>query len=233
MMTRPRVGLLGGTFDPIHLGHLAVARVAQQSLHLDAVRFIPSARPPHRADSPHASGYDRLEMIRLAIADQADGSATGWHASDLELRREGSSYSVDTLRAMHAEGLSPLQIFFLTGADAFAEVATWHRYPEVLDASHFVVVTRPGSSLEDVRRRLPSLAARMIAPSDVAHAATPHVVLLEARTPDVSSTDVRQRAARGESLAGLVTPSVAAYISDKFLYRTEAGAPVAPVPPGA
>jgi nicotinate-nucleotide adenylyltransferase len=215
MTPRPRVGLLGGTFDPIHDGHLAAARVAQRALELDGVRFIPGARPPHRPDSPRASEYHRVEMVRRAIA----GSA-GWEVCDLELRRDGPSYTFDTLSALHREGLNPLQIFFITGVDAFAEIATWHRYPAVLDAAHFVVVTRPGFSLDSLRVRLPSLAARFAAPGDIAHSSTPLIVLIEGDTPDVSSTEIRRRAARGEGLEGFVPPAVAAYISHHHLYRS-------------
>jgi nicotinate-nucleotide adenylyltransferase len=209
------VGLLGGTFDPIHNGHLAAARAANQQLQLDRVKVIPSARPPHRPDSPRASEYHRVEMIRRAIAVNA-----GWEVCDLELRRNGPSFTFDTLAALHRDGLSPLQIFFITGADAFAEIATWHRYPEVLDAAHFAVVTRPGSSFEGLRQRLPSLAARMASPADVADSVTPLIILLHADTPDVSSTAIRRRASHGESLEGLVPSAVAEYISHHHLYRS-------------
>jgi nicotinate-nucleotide adenylyltransferase len=209
------VGLLGGTFDPIHLGHLAAARAAQLALDLEVVRFIPAARPPHRPDSPRASEYHRVEMIRRAICDTA-----GWEVSDLELRRHGPSYTWDTLTALHATGLSPTQIFFITGADAFAEIATWHRYPAVLDAAHFVVITRPGMSLASVRDRVPTLVPRMVTPADVAAAATTRIITVESNTPNVSSTDIRARAARGESLESLVPPAVAAYIEEQQLYRT-------------
>jgi nicotinate-nucleotide adenylyltransferase len=225
MSARPRVGLLGGTFDPIHRGHLAAAFAAARTLCLAAVRFIPSARPPHRTDSPRASEYHRLEMIRLAIAE-AIGTVTAvrheqpfrLEVSDLELRRQGPSYTFDTLTALHREGLSPLQMFFIIGADAFAEIASWHRYPEVLDATNFAVVARPGTTLDSLRDRLPSLAARMARPSDVGRTATPQVILLEADTPEVSSTDIRHRIARDESVDGLVTPAVAAYIAQHSLY---------------
>ena len=226
MSLRPRVGLLGGTFDPIHLGHLAAARAAQQSLDLDAVLFVPSARPPHRSDRPRASEYHRVEMIRRAIC-----AVAGWEVSDLELRRHGPSYTWDTLGSLHQQGLSPLQIFFITGADAFAEIATWHRYPDLLDAAHFVVVTRPGISLDAVRGRVPSLVPRMIPPEDVATSATTRIIVIPSNTPDVSSTEIRQRAARGEPLDGLVSPAVAAYITHHRLYRRSTGAPAAPVTP--
>lgn len=215
MTARPRVGLLGGTFDPVHRGHLAAAEAAQAVLGLETIRFIPSARPPHRPDSPHAAGPHRLEMLRLAVAGHA-----GWEVSDLELGRDGPSYTFETLTALHREGLRPSQLFFITGADAFAEIATWSRYPAVLDQAHFVVVTRPGLSLDALVSRVPAVAGRMIVPAQLADAATPRIVLVPADTPAVSSTTIRQRAARGESLDGLVPPAVAAYISQHHLYSS-------------
>jgi nicotinate-nucleotide adenylyltransferase len=211
---RPRVGLLGGSFDPIHCGHLALARAATRALDLDQLRFIPSARPPHRPDSPRASEYHRLEMVRRAAA--VDGR---WEVSDLELHRPGPSYTSDTLAALHREGLMPLQIFFLTGADAFAEIATWHRYPEVLDAAHFAVVARPGTALDLLRQRLPSLTSRMMTPGDLDRATSPRIILIEAETPDVSSTEIRRRVGAGEPLDGLVPAPVAAYIAQHSLYH--------------
>lgn len=228
MTPRPRVGLLGGTFDPIHHGHLAAARAAQQALDLDLIRFVPAAQPPHRPDTPRASGYHRLEMIRRAIAPVA-----GWEVSDLELRREGPSYTFDTLTALHRDGLSPLQIFFITGADAFAEIETWYRFPDVLDLAHFAVVTRPGFSLDGVRTRLAWLADRVIEPADIGGATSPRVVFIAAPTPDVSSTEIRRRAAAGESLDGLVPPEVAAYIERHQLYRPDRVASVVPDRTGA
>ena len=219
MSRGPRVGILGGTFDPIHLGHLAAARAAHEALQLDAVRFVPAARPPHRPDSPLASEYHRVEMIRRAICDRA-----GWEVSELELRRHGPSYTWDTLIGLHEAGLSPTQIFFITGADAFAEIATWYRYPDVLDAAHFVVITRPGVSIDDVRQRVPSLVSRMIAPSDVADSSTARIIAIESNTPDVSSTEIRRHAARGEPIDHLVPAAVAAYIQQHRLYGAPDGA---------
>ena len=220
MRTRPRVGIVGGTFDPIHAGHLAAARAAGRALELDAVRFIPSARPPHRPDSPRASEYHRVEMIRLAIAEAIDRARpTRWEVSDLELRPDGPSFTFDTLAALRREGLSPLQIFFVTGADAFAEIATWHRYPEVLDAAHFAVVTRPGTTLDSLRGRLPDLAPRMTTAQIALDAQDPRIILIESDTPDVSSTEIRRRASLHEPLTGLVTPAVAAYIAQHSLYH--------------
>ena len=214
MTVRPRVGLLGGTFDPVHEGHLAAAAAAQQALALDSVRFIPAARPPHRQDSPRASEYHRVEMIRRAICDRA-----GWEVSDLELRRQGPSYTWDTLSSLHREGLEPAQIFFITGADAFVEISTWYRYPDILDAAHFVIITRPGLSLDAVRARVANLVPRMSAAAEIDHAAGTRIVPIEAPTPDVSSTEIRARAARGGSLTNLVPSAVAAYIREHQLYE--------------
>ena len=159
-------------------------------------------------------------MTRLAVADAAvEAWPTRWEVSDQELRRDGPSFTIDTLAALQREGLSPLQIFFIIGADAFAEIASWHRYPAVLDAAHFAVVTRPGTTLDELRQRLPDLRDRMASPASVMTASTPRVVLIEAETPDVSSTEIRRCAARGESAGGMVTPAVAAYIVQHSLYQ--------------
>ena len=155
-----------------------------------------------------------MEMVRLAAAEDRR-----WEVSDLEVQRKGPSYTFDTLATLHGEGLTPLQIFFLTGADAFAEIATWYRYPAVLDSAHFAVVTRPGFSLDLLRARVPTLAPRMILPDAVDTADRARIILIEAATPDVSSTDIRRRVAAGESIDGLVPPAVAAYIAQHSLYR--------------
>lgn len=216
-MSGARVGLLGGTFDPIHLGHLATARAAAAALAFDRMLFIPSRVPPHRPDMPRASGYHRLQMTALAVAE-----TPGWEASDVELARAGTSYTFDTLTTLRA-GEPTSQFFFVTGADAFAEIASWRRYPDVLDLAHFVVIARPGTSLADLRGRLPDLASRMrddatpVAPFS-GEPATPAIFLVSAATPDVSSTEIRRRAAEGRSLDGLVPPVIAAYIRQHGLY---------------
>jgi nicotinate-nucleotide adenylyltransferase len=210
-----RLGLLGGTLDPIHLGHLESARAARAALGLDRVIIVPSRVPPHRHQQPQASPYHRFAMAALAV-----NGAEGLSVSDMELSAPGPSYTADTLTRLRANGAAPSQLFFITGADAFAEIATWHRYPEVLDLAHFVVIARPGHDLEAVRERLPRLAGRMI---DAARMpSTPGgcgIYLVAARTPDVSSTEVRQRIARGEPPTGLVPAAVEAHIMQHGLYR--------------
>jgi nicotinate-nucleotide adenylyltransferase len=221
MRTGDRVGVMGGTFDPIHVGHLAAAGAAADALCLQRVLFIPLAQPPHRPDFPAASGYHRLAMVRLAVA-----GVPGWEASGLELSRGGPSYTVDTLTALR-EAEPGSQFFFITGADAFAEVATWRRYPDVLDLAHFVVIARPGTPLEGLRARLPALAPRMVAVADLPPAERcgprpdPAVFLVGAPTPDVSGTVIRRRASDGASLAGLVPEAVDRYIRARKLYRSD------------
>jgi nicotinate-nucleotide adenylyltransferase len=208
-----RLGLLGGTFDPVHAGHLAAGRAARAALALDHVQLVPAHQPPHRAVGPRASTPHRFAMAALVALDEP-----GWSVSDVEIERTGPSYTYDTLLATQATGLAASQIFFITGADAFAEIATWSRYPAVLDLAHFVVVTRPGSTLDAVTERLPALAGRFRRPADLERTPGTAVVLVEAATPDVSSTVIRARAAKGFSLAGLVPPRVEQYIRRHGLY---------------
>ena len=152
------MGVLGGTFDPIHEGHVAAALAAQQALGLDEVTLVPSRQPPHRPEQPYAAAADRLAMATLVAREHA-----GWTVSDTEIRRDGPSYTFDTLTAFGKRGQTPFQIFFITGADAFAEIASWWRYPALLDLAHFVVVARPGGmTLEALGKRLPDLAGSMI-----------------------------------------------------------------------
>ena len=199
------LGVLGGTFDPIHLGHVAAANAAQQQLSLDSIVLVPSRIPPHRADPVGASGEHRLAMAALAAAGRP-----GWSASRIELDREGPSYTYETLQALGES--NGTQIFFITGADAFADIATWSRYPAVLDLAHFVVVSRPGITLDSLRERVPSAFGR---PSN----AETRVILVEADTPDVSSTEIRRRVRAGDSLSGLVPDAVERYIQARHLYR--------------
>lgn len=212
-MTR-RIGILGGTFDPIHAGHLAAGRAAHRALALDAVRVVPTHVPPHRPVAPVASDFHRFAMTALVALDEP-----GWTVWDGELRRDGPSFTFDTLTALQDEGLAASQIFFITGADAFAEVATWSRYPAVLALAHFVVVTRPGTPLDGRLARLPDIAPRVCLPDALPATGPTRVIFVHAETPDVSSTAIRRLAAEGRPLDGLVTPPVARYIERHALYR--------------
>jgi len=211
----PRVGILGGTLDPVHCGHIRAAVAVRDTLGLSSVLLLPSHLPPHRPHAPEASPFHRFAMAALAV----NGLAR-LQASDDELRNAGPTYTADTLDRLRSRGLSPSQIFFITGADAFAEIATWHRYPEVLDLANFVVISRPGHDLARLRERLPSLASRMKNADDAAGSEGPSIVLLDVSTPDVSSTGIRERLRRAESIGGLVPPLVETHIYQHRLYAT-------------
>jgi nicotinate-nucleotide adenylyltransferase len=212
-----RVGVMGGTFDPVHLGHVAAAESAGRALALDRVLFVPSCRPPHRAEQPRASAFHRFAMVSLAVADRPH-----FVASDIELERPGPSYTADTLRRLHETGYDASQLFFILGTDAFAEIATWRDYPAVLDLGHFVVVARPGQALALTQAHAPELVSRIRLVADGGGENIPGppcaVFLVNAATPNVSSTDIRERAARGDSLAGLVAPAVERHIVRHRLY---------------
>jgi len=216
-MNRPRIGILGGTLDPIHLGHMDTAVAARAALALDRVLLVPSAVPPHRSAQPVASSFHRFAMTALAV-----NGVEGLASSDLELATpESPSYTIDTLVRFQARtGLPRTQIFFITGADAFAEIETWHRYPEVLDLSHFVVVSRPGFPVGELSSRVPGLADRITTSGGGrGDGSKPSVFLLDVRTRDVSSTEIRRRLRAGEPLTGLVPASVEAHIRQHDLYN--------------
>ena len=207
---------MGGTFDPIHMGHLDVARASADALHLDCVRLLPSHIPPHRP-GPGTSPFHRFAMVTLAAAMDPR-----FEADDEELRREGPSYAADTLRHVQQQGFSAGELFFLTGADAFAKIATWKDYPALLDLAHFVVCSRPGEPAEMVRGLLPDLQARMVDATDFDGSVGTKVILLDAVTAAVSSSQVRESLASGTietSLQGLLPPAVAGHIRKHALYN--------------
>jgi nicotinate-nucleotide adenylyltransferase len=221
MTAAARIGLLGGTLDPIHAGHLETAQAATRALGLDRVYVLPSNVPPHRAQQPLASGYHRFAMTALAI-DGIDGLA----ASDVELRAPGPSYTADTLtRFRDRSGMPRTQIFFIAGADAFAEIETWHRYPDVLELAHFAVVSRPQFPVERLRAVLPSLADRMISATanrepPTASRDSARIFLVDAPTPDVSSTEIRRRLFAGEPVSAMMPDAVERHIRRHRLYSS-------------
>ena len=221
--TEGRTGILGGQFDPIHLGHLGTAEVARRVLALDRVLLLPSRGSPHRASPARATDTDRLALVTLAANNDAHLTPC-----DLELTSDAPSFTSVTLGRLRDKEHRRTQLFFIVGADAFAEIATWHHYPAVLDEAHFVVVSRPGHPVANLVETLPDLRPRMrpVARGSerlrVSANMAPAVFLIDAVTPDVSSTDIRARVARGEPLAGLVPTNVAAYITHHRLYQPAA-----------
>lgn len=218
MTTSRRLGVLGGTFDPIHLGHLDAARAARHALDLDDVLLMPARVPPHKAAAPpRASAYHRFAMAALAASDQPD-----LRVSDIELQEAGPSYTARTLDRLAQAGYRPGQIFFISGTDAFAEITAWHDYPDLLDRSHFVVVSRPGNAADHMPRRLPDLAARMRSPqgadTTAGNADATGIWLVAALTRDVSSSSVRACVGRGQAVDRLVPRTVATHIARHDLY---------------
>jgi nicotinate-nucleotide adenylyltransferase len=216
MTSRPRVGILGGTLDPIHVGHLEMAAAAARALALDQIVVLPSHVPPHRNERPVASPFHRFAMAALAV-----NGLDGMTVSDAELTAPGPSYTSNTLDRLRSSGLESTQIVFITGADAFAEIDTWHRFPEVLDLAHFAVVSRPGCRVSVLAGRLPALRARFNgATTDAAAFTKPAIFLIDAATPDVSSTEIRRRLQAGEPVTRLVPPAVETHIRRHNLYVT-------------
>jgi nicotinate-nucleotide adenylyltransferase len=182
-----RVGVFGGTFDPVHVGHLAIANAALEELGLDRVDFVPARRSPLKGDGPIASADDRLAMLTAATRDEPR-----FRVSRAELDREGPSFTVDTLAAMRGEG----ELFLILGSDAYADFDKWREPQRIRDLATIVLAARPG---------VPN------APTGVRMLDTPLM--------DISSRELRARAARGRSLRYLVVEPTLRYIEEHRLYR--------------
>lgn len=205
-----QVGVLGGSFDPVHAGHLHAARAAQRAFALDRVVFVPAARAPHKPGGPLASGLDRATMLELAI-----GRERGWLVSTLELERDGPSYTIDTLRALRGElGLEEQdELHLILGGDNLAAFPQWRAFSEILQLAQPIVVVRAG----DEREVLTALQERW--GEQVAGRIERGLV----REPivEVSASDLRATLARGEDPGSAVPPAVLEYIRSRGIYRTE------------
>ncbi len=197
-----KIALFGGTFDPVHIGHLAVAKAAADRFSLDRVLFIPSGRPPHKDCGPQAGYEDRYRMAELAC--QADPRFEASRLEDPELLGAGKTYSIDTIERVRDE-LSPHdQLYFLIGQDAFDELSIWHRLEDVIENIEFLVASRPHAASPAPRCGLAARARfQPLADVDV----------------PVSATDIRRRCAQGSDLRGLVPDAVADYIRRHRLYQ--------------
>ncbi|GAA0206333.1 nicotinate-nucleotide adenylyltransferase [Selenomonas dianae] len=197
-----RIGIMGGTFDPIHMGHLITAEMVRSTVPLDEILFIPSARPPHKDGTHAASPEDRLAMTDCAIRENPYFSV-----SDIELRREGPSYTVDTIAELQKR-LNGVELFFITGADAMNDLYRWHEPKRLLSSCQFIVATRQGVPLDEL------LLAEKFTAEERAHIQvlpTPHL--------EISSSAIRARIRAGLSIRHLVPLEVEEYIEDRGLYR--------------
>jgi len=217
---RGSIGLFGGTFNPIHLGHLRAAEEVREAERLDEIRFVPAALPPHKESATLVTAAHRLRMVELAVA-----GVPGFRVSAVELERGGVSYSVDTLRAVRAEVGDAARIVFVVGYDAFRDFHTWKEHATIFGLCDVVVVSRPPSPPTLAREEIP-LAARETfwydSISEVFRHPSGHVLKLQRITAlDISAASIRTRVADGRSIRFLVPSAVAEYIAHHRLYRQE------------
>jgi len=217
-----RLGLLGGTFNPIHNGHLAIARQTCEALALDRILFIPTSDPPHKLPQSLAPAKDRYEMVRLAI-----GSDPLLAVSDVELRRSGTSYSIDTVRQLQQEYGPQTELFFLIGLDAFLEFPSWHEPNTLLTLCSFIVISRPGLSFQALSTLplLPPLSQQSLLDLDRGRSSRLTVpmgahALICLRLPpsDVSASGIRSKFKQGLPTANLLPPPVESYILQHHIY---------------
>ena len=209
------IGLFGGTFDPIHYGHLRPARSAYGVLGLSRLHFMLAARPPHR-QAPQASAEQRWQMLRLAVSQEP-----GFIADDRELRRQGPSYTVDTVVAMR-QALTDSPMCLLMGADAFLGLSSWHQWQRLVDLTHIVVLHRPGWPLSEGNDAWPAgMHQRLVRDrQQLAASAGGLLLLLELEPVEISATAIRRALAAGDSIEHSVPPAVAQYIQEHGLYRS-------------
>ncbi len=198
------IGVLGGTFDPVHNGHLIVAGEVKARLGLAAVIFVPAGQPWLKADWPVTPAEHRLRMLRLALADQPD-----FKISTLEIERAGPSYTVDTMAELREQASSDDELFFILGRDNLAQIPQWQDPSRLIEMCYLVAVNRPGAprpKLKSLEKSLPGISKR--------------VMFLDSPEIDISASMVRERVARGLSVRHLVPEPVNRYIKENGLYIT-------------
>jgi len=194
-----RIGILGGTFDPIHNGHLALAEAAQATLSLDEVLFVPANRNPLKKDRRQASARDRLEMVRLALAGQP-----GFAVSDIEIRRGGPSYAIETVWEL--QQVHPGEYWFLLGADAVRDIESWKQPERLLRLCRLGVAIRLPETVEDVLSRLKPEVREKVDPIELAPV-------------EISATEIRERIAMKERVNAWLPAAVLQYIRENRLYE--------------
>jgi nicotinate-nucleotide adenylyltransferase len=213
-----RVGIFGGTFNPIHVGHLRAAEEIREQFDLKRIVFIAAATPPHKAVEGGVSGERRTEMVRLAISGN-----TRFSVSDIELKRPGKSYSIGTIQFFRKRYGTDLDLFFILGMDAFLEIGTWKSFQELFSLCHFIVMTRPGFDKPFSPSILPPKIADDFTYDDgekrFIHRDGYSVYLGEVTFLDISSTKIREEVSKGRSIRYLLPPEVERYIRRHRLYR--------------
>ncbi|MFH2219755.1 MAG: nicotinate-nucleotide adenylyltransferase [Pseudomonadota bacterium] len=219
-----KIGLFGGTFNPIHLGHIGAALEVKKVFALEKIYLIPSALPPHKEPRGVSDARDRMEMARLAVLNHPD-----FCVSDVELNRSGPSYTIDTVR--HFKSILPddADLHFILGLDAFLEIDTWKSYRDLFQLISFIVMTRPDRAYRDTAKMRQALAAfiesRMsvgyrfsLTESCYVHNEKQPVYMIDVPPADISSTMIRKHVSEGRSVRAMVPESVADFITNRGLY---------------
>jgi nicotinate-nucleotide adenylyltransferase len=216
-----KTGIIGGTFNPIHLGHLAIAREMCDSLGLDRVLFIPAATPPHKSDLGLAPFEQRLAMVECAIQDDP-----AFAASDIENRRQGKSYSVDTLKLLHRQYPED-SFYFLIGMDSLNSLHSWYHFEEIFSLCHLVVARRPGVEAPQSADALPVAIRGQFCYDSVlktfCHTSGTFLYFLKEAFIDISSTEVRSTIAENGSVREMIPAAVYEYIKTHQLYASGKG----------
>ncbi|HUI27448.1 MAG TPA: nicotinate-nucleotide adenylyltransferase [Candidatus Kryptonia bacterium] len=215
-----RLGVFGGTFNPIHLAHLRSAEEVAEALHLERVLFVPSGTPPHKRHRDLAPARHRLAMVRLAIAGNPR-----FRVSAIEIERAGGSYSIDTVQALRRRHPTT-RLFWIIGMDQFRELRTWKAYRELLRLCDFVVTSRPGFDFGGAHRELP-VAVRgefcyQPQTARLVHETGNEIIFLRIGDLDISASAIRARVRQGASIRYLLPPSIQRYIERHHLYRGRA-----------
>ncbi len=200
-----KLAVMGGTFDPIHYGHLVAAEGVRYEFKLDRVIFVPAGRPPHKPDERISEARHRLAMTALAIA-----SNPYFSVSDMEIRRPGPSYTIDTVEEVHRR-YRPEEVFFITGTDAVLKILSWHRALDLLTKCRVIAATRPGYDLSSLRRRFKELPPELVS----------RIVPVEVPALAISSSDIRARVRAGKPIKYLLPEVVEEYIFGNRLYQQD------------
>jgi len=214
-----KLGILGGTFDPIHLGHLRSAEEIGQNLALEKVHLIPSALPPHKTINPITEFHHRLAMARLGT-----NHSSLLETMDLEGKRPGFSYSIETLKELHQSFGPSTELFFILGIDAFLEIKTWRDYKRLFDYAHFVVLFRAGCRkhpLDDLFSDLDIKASKTGTNNHFTAPSGNAIILITPTRMEISSTNIRNMVKEGKSIHFLVPEAVRDYIIEKGLYQSD------------
>jgi nicotinate-nucleotide adenylyltransferase len=202
-MKKKPAAVLGGTFNPIHLGHISIAEAAAEELHLQTVYLMPAHVSPFKRTDMHVSDQDRLAMVRLAVQNHPHLSVL-----DYEIRKQGISYTWETLEEL-SQMYEDTDFWFIVGGDSFLQLESWNHGPEILRKYGIILTIRPGISSEACLQMKTQYENKFGA----------RISLVHNDPMDISSTEIRRRAAEGKSLEGLVPPEVEKYINDQRLYR--------------